>query len=74
MGNYLGTVVQSAGAVEYTNYISAEEYDSLYKCSGFDTKQSDNEAPVILELWGMAEYPLIAIAPWSTLAQSGSTW
>ena len=41
-------IAQSAGAVEYT----AEE------CPGYDTKQSDGEAPVILELWGM----------WSTLS------
>ena len=32
------------------------------------------EAPVVLELWGNAEYPFIAIAPRSTLVRSGSTW
>ena len=31
-------------------------------------KQSDSEAPVILELWEMQ-----SIAPWPTLALSGST-
>ena len=33
----------SAGAVEYTDYISAE-------CPGYDMKQSDGEVP---EIWGM---------------------
>ena len=60
---------QLAGAVEYT---SAEGYDPSKVCPENDTKQSDGEVPVMLELWGM----------WSTsslpslvgLAQSGSTW
>ena len=38
----------------------------------FDTKQSDCEVPVLLELWGN-EYPFIAIAPRSSLTRSGST-
>ena len=38
--------VQSAGAEEYTDSFSTE-------CPGYDTKQSDGEVPVILELWGM---------------------
>ena len=42
--------------------------------SWYDTKQSDGKAPVMLELWGMQEYPFIAIVPRSTLAWSGSTW
>ena len=36
----------SAGAVEYTDSISAEY-------PGYDTKQSDGEALVMLELWGI---------------------
>ena len=28
----------------------------------------------MLEFWGKAEYPFIAIAPRSTLADNGSTW
>ena len=39
---------QLAGAVEYTDCISAEEYDSLNECSRHDAKQSDGEAPVLL--------------------------
>ena len=40
----------------------------------YDTKQFDDEALVMLELWENVEYPFIAIAPRSTLAQSDSTW
>ena len=43
------------------------------KCPGYDTKQSDGEASVMLELWGMRGILFIAIAPWSTLARSSST-
>ena len=32
---------QLAGAVEYTNCISAEGYDSFNECPGYYTKQSD---------------------------------
>ena len=39
-----------AGAVEYTNCFSAEEKDTLNECPGYDTKQSDAEVPVMLEL------------------------
>ena len=38
------------------------------ECPVYDTKQSDGEAPVMLERWRNAEYPFIAIAPRSTLA------
>ena len=37
-------VALSAGVVEYTNCTSAK------KCTGYDTKQSDDEVPLILEL------------------------
>ena len=36
--------------VEHTNCISAEGKDPLNKCPGYDTKQSDSEVPVMLEL------------------------
>ena len=39
-------IVQSAGAIEYTNCLSA-----LFP--GYDTKQFDGEVPVILKLWKM---------------------
>ena len=44
------------------------------ECPGYDTKQSDDEVPVMLELWEMREYPFNAIVPRSTLTRSGSTW
>ena len=40
----------SAGAAEYMDCISAKEYDSPNKCPGYDTKQSDGETSVMLEL------------------------
>ena len=46
-------LAQLAGAVEYTDWISAEEYNFRNECPGYDTKQSDGEALVNLELRGM---------------------
>ena len=40
-------IVQSAGAAEYTDCICAEGLDSPNVCFGFDTKQSDAQAPVM---------------------------
>ena len=34
----------SAGAVEYTDRISAESQDALHECPRYDTKQSSVEA------------------------------
>ena len=48
-------MVHSAGTVEYTDCISAEDKDSPIECPGYDTKQSDGEAPVML--WGMWNNP-----------------
>ena len=48
------SLTQSAEAVEYTDCIS--------KCPGYDTKQSDGEAP-ILELWGMWSTPSLSLFP-----------
>ena len=53
--------------MEYTNYISAEPEDSSNDCPGYDTKQSDGEAPVMLELWGILSTPLLPSLP-------GSLW
>ena len=41
------------------------------ECPGYDIKQSDGEAQVML---GIAEYSFIAITPRSILVQSGSIW
>ena len=40
----------------------------------YDSKQSDGETPVVLELLENGEYSFIAIAPKSTLAQGDNTW
>ena len=44
-------------SVEYTNCISTEE------CTGGDTKQSDGEIPVLLELCGMQSTPPLPSLP-----------
>ena len=55
---------QSAGAAEYTDYISAERLDpSTNECPGYDTKQSDCEVPVMLELWEMKSTPSLPSFP-----------
>ena len=41
-------MAQLAGAAEYT-----DRSDSSNECSGYDTKQFDGEASVMLKLWGM---------------------
>ena len=41
-------IVQSVGAAEYTNCISAEGSDSPQECYWYETKQSDGEASVML--------------------------
>ena len=38
------------------------------ECPRYDTKQSNGEIPVMLELWGMRSIPFIAIVRRSTLA------
>ena len=53
---FTSAFLQSAGVVEYTDCFSAEGYESpprCNKCPGYDTKQSDSQVPVMLELWGM---------------------
>ena len=46
-------MAQSAGAAKYTDCFSAEGQNSPNECPKFDTKQSDGEAPLMLELCGM---------------------
>ena len=57
-------VAQSAGAVEYTDCTSAEGQDPTphpNECPGYDTKQSDGEVPVVLELWEMRSTPSLPL-------------
>ena len=58
-------LAQLARAVEYTNYISAEGWDPYQWVSWYDTKQSDGETLVMLELWGMQSIPLLPLLPGS---------
>ena len=55
--------------VEYTDCFSAEMQDPPKECSGYDTKQSDSEILVLLELWGMQSTPSWPSLP--TLLWSG---
>ena len=54
---------QSAGAVEYTDCISTVGKDSSKECPRYDTKQSDGEVPVMLELWGIWSTPSLPLLP-----------
>ncbi len=48
----------------YTDYISAEGHaPPTNECPGYDTKQSDGEVPVMLELWGMQSTPSLPLLP-----------
>ena len=46
----------------------------LYECPGYDTKQSDGEVPVIVELWGMQSTSSLSSLPGPLWPRSGSTW
>ena len=50
--SYLNLLAQSASGLEYTDCIFAEGYPSN-ECPGYNTKRSEGEVPVMLELWGM---------------------
>ena len=68
-----GFSAQLAGAVEYTDWISAEGWDYPKECPNMTFKIWEwgfSDAGSL----GTAEYPFIAIVPKSTLARSCSTW
>ena len=54
---------QSAGVAEYTDSIIAESKTLSNECPRYDTKQSDGEFQVMLELWGMRSTPLLSSLP-----------
>ena len=56
--------VQSAGAVEYTDWREVRTRPPLNtnECPSYDIKQSDDEGPV-LELWGMWSTPSLLLLP-----------
>ena len=51
------SVAQSAGAVEYTDW----KDPSPNECSGYDTKQSDGEVPVMLGPWWIRSTPSLPL-------------
>ena len=54
---------QSAGVVEYADWISAEEEGpTTNEFPGYDTESSDGEAP-FLELWGKWNTPSLSLLP-----------
>ena len=57
---------EKASAAEYTDFISAEGQDPSHnECQGYDIKQSDGEAPIMVELWGMRITPSLQSLPGS---------
>ena len=46
-----------------TRPLSSQPIFFTNECPGYDTKQSDGEASVKLELWGMQSTPLLASLP-----------
>ena len=64
---------RSAGAAWHTDCISAEGRNTSNECPKYNTRQSDSEATVILELWEMRSTPSIAITLRTTLARCDNT-
>ena len=56
-------MVQLAGAVEYTKCIPVEGDDSPNECPVYDIKESDGEASVMQELWGMRRTFFLPLYP-----------
>ena len=63
--SFLKNVGQLTGAIEYTNCFSTGGKTLPHECSVYDTKQSDGEIPVMLELWGMRSTPSLPSLPGS---------
>ena len=58
------TFALSAGAVKYTNILCGGVSNSPpNEFPGYDTKQSDGEVTVMLELWVMRSTPLLPLLP-----------
>ena len=54
---------QSAWVAEYTDCISAKGGEFPNVCSAYDSKQSEDEASVILDLWGIQSTPSLPSLP-----------
>ena len=53
----------SARAIEYIESFCAEKQDFPSECPGFDTKQSDSEVLVMLELYRIRSTPSLPLLP-----------
>ena len=51
------------GVAEYADCISAERLDPSNDCPGYYTKQSDSEASVMQEIWGILSTLLLPLLP-----------
>ena len=56
-------MAQTDGAVEYTGCSSTAGKDLPDECPDYDTKQSDDEVTVMVEVWGMWSTPLLPSLP-----------
>ena len=64
LGQPINFLAQEAGAVEYSDCISAEGgEDPPTNVRNYDAKQSDGELPVILKLWEMRSTPSLSSLP-----------
>ena len=60
-------ITQSVGTVEYIDCISFEGYPP-HECPRYDTKQSDGDSLIMLQLWGMqstSSLPLLPVPLWA---------
>ena len=53
--------------------VRAIKYSTRFMCIGYDIKQSDGEAPLMLELYGKQSTPSLPSLPDSNLTRSDST-
>ena len=55
-------IAQSTGTIEYPDCFSNPN-PNTNQCLGYDTKQSDGNVQVLLELWGMQNTPSLPSLP-----------
>ena len=61
--NEFNSLVSWGCRIHWLNLYSGVSPLTLHKCSGYDTKQSDGEAPVMLEIWEMQSIPSLLLLP-----------
>ena len=62
----LNSIIKYFLRLIFNDFISVEGWDSS-KCPGYDIKQSDGEAPAMLELqemWSISSLPLLPVSLW----------